>query len=210
MKTNDIKNVKNKLTLEPVYYYKLKNGDELISVEEPIGTYKKSMLVTIKKSTNMPEEEKRSVQKELETELKKELKDQKKTHLELHYPMKVSNFPVSNGQAALYMNFWISPSIHPTQIVNLPKDEILIKLPVDPQVISYYFSLLSKYILTYAKSLLAQGHEFSSTSKNLIETMEEQLNEDTVSEFENIDVKNSKENQVPYVVLGNGLKKTLH
>lgn len=222
---------------EPVYYYKLKNGDEIISVEEPVGSYKKGLVNTVGRSPSMSDKEKSAVRADLQKELKMELKEYKKTHYEFHYPMRVTTLPISGGQSALHMNFWVSPSVHPTQIVHFPKSEVLVKVPVDVNVISYYFSLIRRYVLTYAKGLLHQGHQFSAIGKSMIAEMEEQSameeeladqfsdenydannneSEQTSDDKEKIGLKDSQENQVkqlnqvPQVVLGNGLKKTLH
>lgn len=231
MKTNSSNSNNSTTTLftldTPVYYYKLRNGEELISVEEDVGHYASSMLETIEKSPQMTEKEKKGLKAEIRKEIKDQMKTFKNSHVELHYPMRVATFPVSGGQGALHLNFWVSPSIYPSQIVHMPKDEVLIRLPVAASVTSYYFSIVRKYILMYAKNLVSQGQPTTDYDNELISNMEEQLEaeEFLASEAEDfiepssqrddpreIFSKDSKEenHNVPKVKLGNGLKKTLH
>lgn len=212
-KQHYMKNNDTPLPSESVFYYKLKNGDEIISVEEPVGFYKNNLLLSVESADDMTKEDK----KQLISDLKKEIRQQTrefspKNYIELHYPMRVASLPMGGGHGALHMNFWVSPSINHSQIMHLNKSEILIRLSVDENITSYYFSMIRRYILMYAKSLINDGHEFSSKGKDLIAEMEEQYQQhqhdyDSENDFSK---ESQEENHLPHVSLGNGLKKTLH
>lgn len=222
-----------------VFYYKLKNGDEIISVEEKVGFYKNGLIESVETATDMSKNEKKQIKSEIKEELKGELsRYDPTTHIELHYPMKIATLPFGSGQSALHMNFWVSPSIHPSQIMHIPESEVFLKLKLaeDSNVVSYYFSLIRRYILSYAKTMLDQGLQLSPRNKSLLSQMELQSfsdgteEEDEANSHENSlkDIRDdneednnedqvhqvtpsiNKEQGVPKVTIGNGLKKTLH
>lgn len=202
-----------KFPAEKVFYFKLKNGEEIISIEEDVGKYLVSLMEQIDKSDDLPDIEKKKLKNDLRKEKKEENKkfgSSNNKFLELHYPMRVLTLPASTGQGALHLSFWVSPSIFPTQVMHLDEKEILIKTPVDTEVKNYYFLTVRKFIFLYAKKLQSAGHQFSNKGKSLIADLEEQM----ISEIEDNSIEvSSKEyeenNPVTNLVL-NGTKRTVH
>lgn len=197
-----------KPVMDNVFYYKLKNGEELISIEEEVGTYIKGIMTKVKTSPQTSENElvdRKRVLSELKTELQLEKKRYPK-HIEMHYPMRAMIAPVSNKHGALHLSFWVSPSIFSQQVLHIPESEILLRTPVDLPARSYYFSIIRKYLVAYAKELIGGV----SSSVDTIQNEESSYNDEDEVEEQEFDHSSKETEKVPYVVLGNGLKKTVH
>jgi hypothetical protein len=216
--------MKPEYSMDNVFYYKLKNGEEILSIQEDTGSYIKGIMnqVTLKLSDNKNSENELIDSRKLIAELKKELRSEKKKyskHIEMHYPMRVVTMPIGNSQGALHLSFWVSPSIFSRQVVHIPESEILLKTPVDLNIKNYYFSTIRKYLVLYASKLLglsgtdnnnsinSEDDFFFEEDENKIGNVAEE-SDSTSEEKTSIRPKETKDRT--YITLGNGLKKTVH